>query len=270
MKRAMQVAALLIGILCVAVDAPLRVTGQLLDFQNGYVFFTTGDGFRVSPSARIVDYGTGAPVTQHPGPRMYARATFDANGVVTLLELSSHRLPPEGDMASVARFAVTLSPPQPNPDLGPVQTTTRGIARTFTGRPVLVTFTAQVPPSTPLTATVYIATDASGWNPQAIRLDRIDALHFRVTRRLNSGTQFRYLFTRGTLETQERGENGLERAPREVIVSDADVRSIDDTISRWADDVVTGQLPQPQAIPTPYNPAPFPNLPPGATPHPFK
>jgi hypothetical protein len=269
MNRAMRIASLAIAIACVAVDTPLRVSGQLLDFENGFVFFTTGDGFRVSPSARILEYGTDLPAARRPGPRVYARATFDANGVITVLELSPRRVPSEGDMALAERFAVVLSSPMPNPDLGQATTTTRGVAQKFTGRPVLVTFTAQVPPSTALTATVYIATDASGWNPQAIRLDRIDALHFRVTRRLNSGTHFRYLFTRGTLATQERGESGLERAPREILVSDADVRSVDDTISRWADDVVTGQLPQPQAIPTPYNPAPFPNLPPGATPHPF-
>lgn len=268
--NALRAAAIAIAICCIALDAPLRITGQLLDFENGYVFFTTGDGFRVAPSLQILEYGTNDPALEKPGPRVYARATFDANGVITLLELSTHRLPPEGDMTAAARFAVTVSTPQPNPDLVGARTNARGIAQTFSGRPVLVTFTAQVPPSTPLTATIYMATDTSGWNPQAIRLDRIDALHFRVTRQLNSGTSFHYLFTRGTLESQERGENGLERAPRDILVNDADVRSVNDTVSRWADDVVTGQLPQPQAIPTPYNPAPFPNLPPGATPRPLK
>ena len=39
---------------------------------------------------------------------------------------------------------------------------------------VAVAFVVTVPPTTPLNDDVYISTDASGWNPQAIKLDRID------------------------------------------------------------------------------------------------
>ena len=55
------------------------VTAQLLDYQGGYVFFTTGDGFRVSPSIAIVDYASGKPAGT-PQPREYARVTFDPAG----------------------------------------------------------------------------------------------------------------------------------------------------------------------------------------------
>lgn len=263
MNRPLRIlAALLVLFVAIAADAQVRVTAQLLDFEKGYVFFTTGDGFRVAPSAPILDYATGTPWKGTPAPREWARATFDASGDVTELEISKKALLPEGDLASVHRFAVALSPTTTNPELAPVQTDDVTHEK-FSGKPVPVLFKVQVPPTTPLTATIYITTDQSAWNPQAIRMDRIDALHFAVTRMLNSGTRFHYLYTRGSLDTEERGENGLERAPRTLLVTDTTTRTVPDTVYQWADANVGGQQPQPEAIPTPFNPAPWPNLPSG-------
>ncbi len=256
-------AALLVLVIAIAADAQIRVTAQLLDFQKGYVFFTTGDGFHVAPNAPILDYKTGVPVKVSPAPRDWARATFDASGTVTQLEISKTALLPQGDLSAIHRFAVALSPVIVNPELASVQEGSAAARQVFSGKPVLVTFRVLVPPTTPLTATIYISTDQSAWNPQAIRLDRIDALHFSVTRRFNSGTTFEYLYTRGSLSNQERGEDGLQRQPRTVIVTDADVRTISDTVYDWSDVNIGGQQPQPESIPTPYNPAPFPNLPVG-------
>jgi hypothetical protein len=134
---------------------------------------------------------------------------------------------------------------------------------------VLVKFQVQVPPTTPMNAQVYIATDQSDWNPQAILMDRVDALHFEVVRRMPSGTILHYLYTRGSLQTEEVGANGLSLKPRELIVSDADTNSTNSLVAAWADTNQNGQLSQPSIFPTPYNPAPFPNLPRGTrTPHP--
>ena len=156
-------AALLILVIAVAADAQIKVTAQLLDYEKGYVFFTTGDGFRVAPNAPILDYKTGAVSTASPGPRDWARATFDSTGLVTQLELSRTPLAPEGDLASVHRFAIALTPQVSNPDLAPSQgDSTRQV---FSGKPVPVTFTLRVPPTTPLTANVYITTDQSAWEP---------------------------------------------------------------------------------------------------------
>ena len=127
---------------------------------------------------------------------------------------------------------------------------------------MLVTFVVQVPPYTPFTSSIYIATDQSGWNAQAIPMDRVDALHYQITRRFNSGTVFRYLYDRGSLQSQEIAQNGLARTPRSVVVTDADVRVIRDTVYAWQDAAPGGlNQVQPQIMPTPYNPAPFPNLP---------
>lgn len=268
-------AAAALAVLLVAAGPSIVVSGQLLAYQEGYVFFTTGDGFHVAGDVAIKDAKTGGATALKPAPRIWARATFDGSGTVTELDLSKSPLPPQGSFADVARFAVAISTPAPNPDLlKNIETPAPGEPQTvaaasqhFSGKPVLVTFIVQVPPYTPFTSSIYISTDQSGWNAQAVPMDRVDALHYEITRRYNSGTIFRYLYDRGSLQAQEVAQNGLARTPRELIVTDADVRVIRDTVYAWQD-AAPGQVnqPQPQVMPTPYNPAPFPNLPPGVKP----
>jgi len=270
MRRLVPPAVALLAVVLIAANSAIVVTGQLLAYQDGYVFFTTGDGFHVAQNVTIHDAATNGPTSIVPAPRIWARATFDANGTVTELDLSRQPLPPEGSFDDVARFAVALSTPAPNPDLLPPSPapgeTMAAAPKHYTGQPVLVTFTVQVPPSTPFTATVYITTDTSGWNAQAIPMDRIDALHYQITRRLNSGTIFRYLYDRGSFQSVEIAENGLQRAPRQIVVPDVDVKGISDTVYAWIDSVNGGYNQSPTGLPTPYNPAPFPNLPPGISP----
>ena len=118
-RRALSVAAALLAVALVAATPSIVVTGQLLAYQDGFVFFTTGDGFRVAPGALIRDATNGGPTTIVPAPRIWARAHFDPNGTVTELDLSRKPLPQEGSFDDVARFAVALSSPIPNPDLAP-------------------------------------------------------------------------------------------------------------------------------------------------------
>jgi len=44
-----------------APTADIIVNGQILDAEQGYLFFTTGDGFRMDPAVLILDYGTKKP-----------------------------------------------------------------------------------------------------------------------------------------------------------------------------------------------------------------
>lgn len=269
MRTALAIAALSLTTLLLAASSPIVVSGQLLAYQEGYVFFTTGDGFHVARDVIVRDAKTGAATKLAPAPRIWARATFDASGTVTELDLSRAPLPPQGSFADVARFAVAISSPVPNPDLlRAVETPAPGeqavAVAHFSGRPVLVTFIVQVPPVTPFTSYVYITTDTSGWNAQAIPMDRVDALHYQITRRFNSGTIFHYIYDRGSFQSAEIAQNGLQRTPRSLVVTDADVRVIRDTVAAWNDQSNGGvNQVQPQIMPTPYNPAPFPNLPPG-------
>ena len=276
MPKLLSFTALILATLLVAAGPSVVVSGQLLAYQDGFVFFTTGDGFRVAPGIAIHDAKTGGTTQLVPAPRIWARATFDATGTVTELDLSRAPLPPEGNFADVTRFAVAASSPAPNPDLLAYQNLATpapgGSAPanvSYSGMSVLVTFIVQVPPTTPLTSSVYISTDQSAWNAQAIPMDRIDALHYEITRRYPSGTIFHYLYDRGSLQSEEIAQNGLNRKPRDFIVPDADVRVVRDTVYGWQDEV-PGSInqQQPQIMPTPYNPAPFPNLPPGKPPEP--
>ena len=56
------------------------------------------------------------------------------------------------------------------------------------------------------TSAVYISTDASGWNPQAIKMDRIDGQRYRAVRRFASGTKFAFRVTRGSWNSVELGQ----------------------------------------------------------------
>jgi hypothetical protein len=269
-RLAAPAALLALATLFLGAGSTIVVSGQLLAYQDGFVFFTTGDGFRVAPDIVLRDAKTGGATTIRPAPRIWARATFNAAGTVTELDLSRSPLPPQGSFDDVTRFAVALSTPAPNPDLipngapAPEPGVTIPPGAHFSGKPVLVTFIVQVPPNTSLTSTVYITTDVSGWNAQAIPMDRTDAMHYQITRRINSGTIFRYLYDRGSFQSEETAQNGLNRAPRSFVVEDADVLTRRDSVYAWQDQTSGGASPpQPQVMPTPYNPAPFPNLPPG-------
>ena len=224
------------------------VTAQILDYEKGFIFFTSGDGFRVSPAVTIVN--------GEPAARRYARVTFDANGVVTRIEVSQTKLAPEGDLAAVSHFAVAASTPAPNPDLVPSPRPGR-CATVRAGKSVTVTVTAQVPPSTGPTDSVYMTSDQSGWNVQAYRLDRVDVLHYRTVLKLYSGTVMHVLMDRGSTQSIQVGENGIETKPFLLCVGDEDVQAFRVAVYRWGDEAAGPSQAIPQAIPTPYNPSPF-------------
>jgi hypothetical protein len=236
--------------------------GQLLDVQRGFVFFTTGDGYRLDPSAQTVDLATGGPTALVATTGIYARATFDpANGRIVRLALSRKRIPQGGDYERIRHFAVALSTPAPNPDLAPPSVDVSGPHGAPNGKAVLVTFSVQVPPNTPLNDSVYISTDQSRWDPMAIRMDRVDGLHYRVTRELASGTSFSYRYTRGSWLSSELGRDGLQPPPHRLFVRNVDALRRDDVVYHWTDENATGSQVNPNAIPTPYNPNPFGGLP---------
>jgi len=252
----------LLALLCVLLLAVTGtgtvVTARILDYERGFVFFTTGDGFRVSPNVQILQYGSNTAAPSPPRVRQYARVTFDDSGIVTKIEVSDRKLPAEGDLSAVHRYAVALSAPVPNPELAQPPPTT---CRVQAGKKVVVTFNIEVPASTKITDQVYMTTDQSGWNPIAYHLDRVDALHYRAAMRFLSGTLLKYLFDRGSARSTQVGENGIEMTPYTLCVGDADAQVVGKRVYRWGDETPSGTLPVPQTMPTPFNPAPFPNLP---------
>jgi hypothetical protein len=256
MRRA---AALLAAVVLIALALPslaqgqlVRFTGQLLDVRNGYVYFTTGDAFKLADAPRIADFDTGKPTTLQPRAKLYARAVLDpATKQVVELDLTTRRLPNDAQYAQVAQtYTQTKPATEKAPEI---------VGKPLTGREVAVSFTVTVPPTTPLNAEVYLSTDAGGWNPREIKLDRIDGQRYRAVRRYASGTQFAVRVTRGSWNSVGRDKFGLEVKPQSFSVPERDAQGYDIIVYSWSDD--RGSAPQqaaPGAIPTPFNPNPFP------------
>lgn len=236
----------------------VRFSGQLLDLRNGYVFFTTGDAFKASPAIRLIDLDTGGATTLVPSPQVFARASLDSTtGSIVELALTKRRLAQDAAYqqayAKAHSFVVAGSATVAAPELN------RGVR--VTGRAVAVTFYVQVPPTTALTDNVFITTDASGWVPNAMKMDRIDALHYRLTRSYASGTKFAYRYTRGSWTSVEVGEDGLQDDAHQFFVPEVDAKRLTDLVYRWSDQDPTQQQVGPDSIPTPFNPNPFGGLP---------
>jgi hypothetical protein len=241
-------------------------SAQVLDVEHGYIFFTTGDAFKLSPAVHSVwiDNGQPAPL---PDTRMYAQAIFDGSGQIIELQVANHALPFNAAYVMAARkYAVALSPPVPNTDqlaAPPGSTKYNNSRLPLTGKIVSVRFVVEVPPNTPLSDAVYLSTDVSGWNPQAIRMERIDALHYSVTMPLRTGTIFAYKYTRGSWQSEERSKTGIAESPRHFFLGSSpfgepDTSVRDDTVYNWADyNPAGGQQIAPGATPTPFNPNPF-------------
>jgi hypothetical protein len=212
---------------------PLLVNGQMIDLERGFVVFSSGDAFRLAPSLKIVDSATGATPTYSLEPGLYAVAGLDpATGLVTSLRTSRRPLAEGTPAAQVPRqYVAQASSPYPNPDLAPPK-------KTYTSqlsKSVAVEITALVPPDTPFTDDIYMTTDSSGWNPRAVKMQRMDGRHFRIEIALQGGTELHYLFTRGAWTSVERDRSGLERSARLLSVPGGDAMTVDVTVQRWAD-----------------------------------
>lgn len=246
--------------------------GQVLDVQRGYIFFMTGDAFKLSPTVAVSNLDTGAPA-KLPTTRMYAEAIFDVTGSIIVLHVTNHPLPFNEAYTAAYKFAVAVSPQKPNTDQWPSAAGSTALNSSkvpLSGKIVAVKFVVEVPPTTPLQEPVYLSTDVSGWNPLATRMERIDALHYAVTMPLRTGTAFAYKYTRGSWQTEERGRTGIEEAPRRFFLGasplgEPDTTVRNDTVYNWADFNPGGGQPiAPGATPTPFNPLPFGFPTPGA------
>jgi len=215
-----------------ATPLPLEFSGEALDFESGYIVFSTGDALRVAQDAPVVDMH-GAPLSVPIEPGDYADVKLDAQGIVTLVRVSDTPIPSGQPLADIPRrFVVQANGPFPDPDLIPP-------AHLYPISPLSplerVTITVEAPPQTPFADDVYISTDTSGWNPQAVRMQRIDGRHFRVSMDVKPGSQFKYLFTRGSWQTVETDDAGLRRAPRSLFASGASALIVDASVRRWLD-----------------------------------
>jgi hypothetical protein len=216
-----------------AAPAPLIASGQVVDLERGYIVFATGDAFKLDQAARIVDDRTGIAPSYPIAPGIFASITIDpTTALVTDVRTSLAPLAEGMPIAQIPRALVAVaSAPKRNPDLAPP----KGMLRSQLSSTVRVTIDAEVPPETPLGDDIYITTDSSGWNAQAIKMQRVNGRHFRIQVDLKAGTQFHYLFTRGSWQSVERAPSGLARDPRTLFVPGGDSMVLDATVYRWAD-----------------------------------
>lgn len=232
-----------------ATPAFVTYTGQLLDYRNGYVYFTTGDAFPVIELPRILDAITGLPTTVEPQAKMFAKAVFDpVTKKVIELDITKTRLATSNSLGPAGSYVVVKSTPAPAPEIA---------GQNLTGKQVAVVFEVTVPPTTAFTDNIYISTDTSDWNPTAIKLDRVDAYKYRALRYFASGTKFAYRVTRGTWNSVERGEDNLDPKPHEFFVREVDSLVARVTVYHWSDENPQNEGAGPNSIPTPYNPSPF-------------
>lgn len=211
----------------------LVATGQVVDFERGYIVFSTGDAFKLAPQVHVVDDATMSPPAYPIGPGVFAAITIDeTSALVTDVRTSLAPLVERTPVAEVPRALVSAaSTPVPNPDLAPPPM----LPVSRLSRDVLVTIDVEVPPDTPYGDDVYVTTDTSGWNAQAIEMQRLDGRRFRIQVHLKPGTEFRYLFTRGSWQKVERDRAGLAREPRTLVVRGGDSMVVSAVVYRWSD-----------------------------------
>jgi hypothetical protein len=98
---------------------------------------------------------------------------------------------------------------------------------------VTSTIDVYVPPRTPPGDDIYVSTERSGWSPSEVRMDRIDARHFRLILKLHRGARVAFRVTRGSYGTIERtAARALPPAHIAAGEPDAHVR-VD--VAAWAD-----------------------------------
>ena len=244
---------IVIALLAAAVCAQEIVNGEILDYGKGYVVLTTGESYGLADAVQIIDAESGQPSSLKPLPGVFVRLTFDASGHVATLTVarSAKAIALVKPPTSFAHVTVPLGPPVPAKPQGEF---------------VPVAFVVVVPSTTLPGDQVYMSTSETSWMPTAVRMDRVDARHFRVIIDVPVGTTFLYLYTRGSPQSLERDANGLQRTARTLTLATGAAQAVHDAIEHWGDELGTSLLPPPQTFPTPYNPAPFPNLPPSPRP----
>ena len=106
-------------------------------------------------------------------------------------------------------------------------------AEADTGELVTVTIDVFVPPRTPPTDDIYLSTERSDWNPAEVRMDRVDARHYRLGLQLRRGARLAFRVTRGSFGTIER-DAARALPPAHIIIGapGADERV---SVAAWAD-----------------------------------
>ncbi len=103
-------------------------------------------------------------------------------------------------------------------------------------QPIAVTFVVTVPLNTPTRDIVYMATDAANWVPNGVRMSPLSGNRWTVTLTLGKGSSLKYKFTRGSWESAETNQAGIEIPNRSLTITPADdSQKVEDVVARWSD-----------------------------------
>lgn len=90
-----------------------------------------------------------------------------------------------------------------------------------------------VPPRTPPSDDIYISTERSGWSPSELRMDRVDARHFRLVLKLHRGARVAFRVTRGSFGTVER--DAARALPPAHVANGEPNAEVRVDVAAWAD-----------------------------------
>jgi len=95
------------------------------------------------------------------------------------------------------------------------------------------TIDVYVPARTPPSDDVYVSTERSGWSPSEMRMDRVDARHFRLVLKLSRGARVAFRVTRGSFGTTER--DAARALPPAHIATGEPNAQVRVDVAAWAD-----------------------------------
>ncbi|HEX3469432.1 MAG TPA: hypothetical protein VHT05_15225 [Candidatus Elarobacter sp.] len=142
---------------------------------------------------------------------------LDADGRATPRKLAAGEQPQPA--AKIPRTAYVLAP----------------AAETDADETALVTTTIDVivPPRTPPGDDIYLSTERTSWSPAEVRMDRVDARHFRLALKLHRGARLAFRVTRGSYGTTER-DASRALPPAHIALGEPDAH-VTVVIAAWAD-----------------------------------
>jgi hypothetical protein len=98
---------------------------------------------------------------------------------------------------------------------------------------VTSTIDVYVPARTPPSDDIYVSTERSSWSPTEIRMDRVDARHFRLEMKLRRGARVPFRITRGSFGTTER-DAARALPPAHVALGEPNA-AVRVDVAAWAD-----------------------------------
>jgi hypothetical protein len=98
---------------------------------------------------------------------------------------------------------------------------------------VVVTIDVTVPPRTPPGDDIYVSTERSGWSPSEIRMNQVDARHFRLELQVQRGARVAFRISRGTYGTTERDQS--RALPPAHVAAGEPGAHVAVTVAAWAD-----------------------------------